>query len=181
MNKVLCFKILAKGFLLILSFSALTSCQHQEVEFPDRIPEAVGSEVQKLTWSEFLELKTSAWEISYGGGRTNRCQLGDGEPFDCSGGTCFLRRDVAGHDACVGCTVNDTMACTGSPFGGVIIIVLSEMAVDYPDVNIEYTLYDENDVVLDVIEGEIGTKMVEINNANQQSSASKFDVKLSSN
>jgi|GEM_PF-3545904 len=154
----------------------MLSCQHDS-----NVDELNPVDATKVPWEEYLDSKltNSGWELSFGDEKGNFCQLGDGEQFPCDGGTCFITTDSA-HSACVGCTVSDTRACTGS-LGGIIFTILDQMAVDYPNVNIDYTLYDENDNVLDTIEGEIGTKMVEINSANQQPSVSKFDVKLSSN
>jgi hypothetical protein len=163
-------------FALLILVLSMLSCQYDSNN--DRFDPVVAMEVP---WEEYLDLKLteSGWRLSYGNERGNFCQLGDAEPFACDGGSCFITRDEA-HRACVGCTSNNIRACTGS-LGGVIFIILNQMAVDYPNVNIDYNLYDDNDNVINSIDGQIGSKMTEINSVNQQSSATRFAVRLSSN
>ncbi|MEZ4986060.1 MAG: hypothetical protein R2795_13660 [Saprospiraceae bacterium] len=158
--------------LLVLS---LFSCQLDSNN--DGLDPTISAQVP---WDEYMNTKLAeaGWELSYSDEKRKYCQLGDGEPFECDG-DCYIRHDEA-HAACVGCTTNDIEACTGS-LGGVIFIILSQMAVDYPTVDIDYTLYDDNGNIINSIEGDIGVKMPEINSANEDMSAAKFKLKLSSN
>jgi hypothetical protein len=155
----------------------MTSCSQENLEPSTNINGELDDD-----WVSFFESKTSDWTTTFSTEKTNVCGWADnpGNTIDCSGGSCFIRTDVPGHAACIGCTVSDDLACFGSN-GETLLIILNEMAVSFPTVGIEYEVLDKDGDSLGKTEGQLGSEISTMISLSALAGVTTYTANISSN